>query len=127
MEAFVLLSAKKQLILDVIYKLESKKINTKEALLLLGVSERTLRRYVKKYRKEGVLFLKHGNQGRTAVNRLPSDLKVHVQRLVKEQYFDFNMSHCLERLFPLEKNIASQKHLGIRLSRRNCLRMHRKS
>src|SRR5581483_1470994 len=92
------LSTKKQLRLDVLYKLESKKLTRKEAQTILNVSERTLRRYIKKYREKGVLSLRHGNQGKAPANRLPENLKEQVMHLVRERYYDFNMLHCLEKL-----------------------------
>ena len=91
-------NAQEQLKIDVLYKLDRNKMNFHEALMVLGVSERTLRRYLKKYREKGILFVRHGNQGRAPKNRLPENLKRRVQNLVKEKYYDLNMLHCLEKL-----------------------------
>lgn len=97
-EQVVLLNAKKQLILDVLHRIETEKLEPSEAALVLGISIRTLRRYRKRYRETGVRFLRHGNQGRSPVNRLSSEFKERVQSLIRERYFDFNMLHCRERL-----------------------------
>jgi len=57
-----LVGAKAQLKLDVITKVEQGKIPRKQARQILGKSERTLERYIASFRKEGVVFVRHGNQ-----------------------------------------------------------------
>jgi len=102
------MSAAEQLRLDIVVKVSSGIIERKQAQKILNVSERTLRRYLRDYLKEGVLFIKHGNCGVRPPNCLDVDLKKKVQALVKEKYFDFNMTHCLEKL---------EKDEGIELKR----------
>lgn len=91
-------SSQDHLKIEILYKLDNNKMNFHEAAMVLGVSERTLRRYLKKYRENGLLFIHHGNRGRIPKNRLSEELKRQVQNLVKEKYYDLNMLHCLEKL-----------------------------
>lgn len=92
------MNANEQLTLDVITKVFSSLMNRKMAQQVLGVSERTLERYLQAYRKEGPVFVKHGNCNKTPTNKTVLDLKSKVQILVKEKYYDFNMCHCMEKL-----------------------------
>lgn len=92
------MGAKAQLKLDVVSKVEQGRIPRKQARQVLGKSERTLERYVTKFRKQGVLFVRHGNCGKKPKNKIPDELKRKVLSLVREKYHDFNMAHCLEKL-----------------------------
>jgi len=97
------MGAKAQQKLDVISKVEQGKIPRKQARQILGKSERTLERYLARYRKNGVVFIRHGNQGRRPRNRINEELKQKVLGLVRNKYHDFNMAHCLEKLRDDEK------------------------
>jgi transposase len=92
------MSAKEQLELDVIVKVSTATISRKDGQKILNVTERTLRRYLADYCKHGVLFVQHGNRGRAPKNKAQEVLKLQVQKLVKEKYYDFNLTHCLEKL-----------------------------
>jgi transposase len=92
------INADDQMKIDVICRLENHKINFQEGKMILGVSERTLRRYLKRYREVGISFVHHGNTGRRPANRTPENLKRQVQKFVQEKYYDLNMLHCLEKL-----------------------------
>lgn len=94
----LVVSARGQLRIEILHKLEHGKISLAEAILILGVSERTLRRYRKKYRENGVLSVQHGNKGRAPKNRISEDTKRRLQKLVREKYYDLNMQHYLEKL-----------------------------
>lgn len=69
-----------------------------EAAALLGCSERTVTRRVKKIRLEGALGIKHGNYQKPALNRVDASKRERMLKLAEETYFDFNMTHCLEML-----------------------------
>ncbi len=91
--------ARDQLKLETIYKVAKGEMRPRDAQTLLGVSERTLRRYLAKYKTHGISFLRHGNFRRAPVNRLSVTKKRQVQNLIQDKYFDFNMSHLREKLF----------------------------
>ena len=92
------MSAQDQLKLDVIVKVVSGVFDREKACLILDVSQRTIRRYLKAYMDKGSLFVKHGNYQRSPTNKSSAELKKRALSLVKEKYFDFNMLHCLEKL-----------------------------
>lgn len=93
-----IVKTKDQLKLEVVVKIEAGKLTRNEGQLLLNVSERTLKRYIKDYRDKGIGFLRHGNCLRKPANKTSEQIKSDAQRLVKEKYFDFNMLHALEKI-----------------------------
>jgi transposase len=92
------MSAQEQLQLDIVVKVFSGSMTRGQGQQILNISERTLRRYLRDYWRLGVLFVKHGNCETPPVNRHSVELKQRVQSLVRDKYFDFNMTHCLEKL-----------------------------
>ncbi len=98
MEGGIVLRAKAQLKLDLIYRVSSGQLGRKEAQELLGVSQRTLERNLKQFRLLGVLSVCHGNRMKKPRNKTPEILKERVQALMKDKYFDFNMLHALEKI-----------------------------
>ena len=92
------MTAQEQLTLDIIVKIQSGKMQKKEAQKILNVAERTLRRYIADYLKTGPLSIKHGNYNKAPINQTDAKLKRQVQSLVQEIYFDFNLTHLNEKL-----------------------------
>ena len=72
-----------QLKVEVVHKLSLNQLDLKQAKLLLGVSERTLWRYLAKQKKNPLFFV-HANRGRSPRNKLSPELKAHIQDLVKK-------------------------------------------
>ena len=98
MEGFIV-KAKDQLKLEIVFKIMNGQMPRLDGQVILGVSERTLRRYLRSYNNSGVGFVRHGNSRRSPANLTSVDLKIKVQKLIQETYFDFNMSHLKEKLF----------------------------
>ncbi len=98
MERGIVLSARDQLKLDLIGKVESQTMDRETASMILNVSARTLKRYIKSYREKGVRSVLHANRGKSPANKKPDQLKSLAQQLVKECYYDFNMLHALEKI-----------------------------
>ncbi|HIF9479351.1 TPA: helix-turn-helix domain-containing protein, partial [Photobacterium damselae] len=69
---------------------------------LLNKSRRTIERYLKRYRADGVRFVVHGNTGRAPANKIPDAVKQRVQALIKTKYYDLNMTHLADMLEVLE-------------------------
>jgi len=91
-------NAENQLILDIIQKLFLKKISFETALQVLNVSERTIFRYLKKYEVLGVSFLIHGNSRKIPANKTSAADIEKAKELMKDKYFDFNLTHAMEKL-----------------------------
>jgi transposase len=69
-----------------------------EISMLLNQSERTISRKARRVESKGLLGIKHGNTGRRPKNKKSDLLKAHVCKLIREQYFDYNMLHLRETL-----------------------------
>jgi transposase len=66
MESLVV-GTKDQLRIQIISKISKGMMRANEALILFQVSERTLRRWLRAYEKEGIAFVSHGNKGKIAL------------------------------------------------------------
>lgn len=93
-----MLRVEDQLKLEIVCKVSDGRMNRNEAIRLLSVSERTLRRYLKSYKENGIAFLRHGNFRRAPANKTDQALKRQVQELIRTRYYDFNISHLQEKL-----------------------------
>lgn len=98
MDEGIFMSKQGQLVYRVVSDFLNAKVSRKEAAEILEVRERTISRIARRIENKGMLAAVHGNRGRAAWNRKHDELKGTVMRLVKERYFDFNMTHCLEKL-----------------------------
>ena len=94
----IIMDSKRQLTVDIIAKVATGKMDIIHAATLLSKSRRTIERYVKKYRKVGIQFVVHQNNGRSPANKSSDDVKRTVQALIKEKYFDVNLTHLKELL-----------------------------
>jgi len=94
----IMLDSKSQLSVDIIAKVSEGKITINNAAKLLSRSRRTIERYLTQYQKVGITFIIHGNKGKAPVNKTSNDLKIKVQSLIKEKYYDVNLQHLAELL-----------------------------
>lgn len=92
----VWLSANEEQSIEVLRQVEEKRLERTLACQLLDVSPRTLKRYLRRYRERGLKALAHGNRGRKPSNSYPYEVRAAVQRLMRELFFDFNMTHARE-------------------------------
>lgn len=74
------------------------KLKRQEAAELLEVRERTVTRLARRIEAKGMFATVHGNRNQIPWNKKPEEQKKLVMALVEEKYFDFNMTHCLEKL-----------------------------
>lgn len=74
------------------------KLSRKQAAEVLEVSERSITRMARRVEERGLFAAVHGNRGKAPWNKKDKDLKGSVMELVERRYFDFNMTHCLEKL-----------------------------
>lgn len=98
MNGEIVMGKNEQFKFSIIEDYRNGEISRKEAALLLDKSERTVDRLVAKVNSKGLEGLVHGNRGRTPINKSSEELLLHVGSLVRNKYFDFNMTHCREML-----------------------------
>ena len=92
---------------DVLLKAMAKKITWWEAAEIIGVTDRTMRRWRERLETEGYSGLVDRRKGKPSDKRVPLAKVEQVLRLYQETYFDLNMRHFHEKL--------SEEH-GIELS-----------
>lgn len=81
-----------------IEKFLSGKQRRSDTSILLGQTERTVARKARRVEDKGLLGVKHGNIGKRPANKKSDLIKAHVSKLIKRDYFDYNMSHLQEVL-----------------------------
>ena len=114
MEGLVTLNKKEQKRLMVLNHVEKGKMWGGEAVVVLEVSLRHVRRLLAAYRREGAQALAHGNRGRKPSNTLDGALRRQVIELAGSTYAGCNTQHFTELLSERE---------GIKLSRSTVRRM----
>ena len=94
----VLQGARMAVFLNLLHRWESAELNQAEAAELLGVSERTFRRWRDRYDEEGEAGLLDRRLGRASGKRVPSDRAEEVERLYRERYQGLTVKRFHERL-----------------------------
>jgi transposase len=83
---------------DVLLKAMAKKITWWEAAEIIGVTDRTMRRWRQRLEKGGYSGLVDRRKGKPSDRRVPLATVEKVLRLYQETYFDLNMRHFQEKL-----------------------------
>ena len=64
----------------------------------LGLSERQVRRMVKKVRRRGARALAHASRGRQSPRKMPEALEDRIAEIIRSRYPDFSPLHVAEKL-----------------------------
>ena len=83
---------------DVLLKAMAKKITWLAAAEIIGVSDRTMRRWRIGMEKFGYSGLADRRKGKPSEKRIPVATVEEVLRLYREEYYDFNIRHFHEKL-----------------------------
>jgi len=92
---------------EVILRAMAKKITWWQAAEIIGISDRSMRRWRERYEQHGYDGLLDRRRGKPSEKRVPLALAEQVLGLYRERYFDLNVRHFHEKLV--------EQH-GIRLS-----------
>ena len=84
--------------LNLLHRWESAELNQAEAAELLGVTERTFRRWTRRYEEDGEAGLLDRRLGKSSGKRVPPDRAAEVERLYRERYQGFTVKHFHEHL-----------------------------
>jgi transposase len=95
----ITMSRKEARTLHIIHQALDKKITQGEAAAIIGLSDRQIRRLIKRIRIEGDEGICHQSRGKTSNHRIPKKIKEKALKLFKEKYKDFNPVHATEKLF----------------------------
>ena len=83
---------------DVLLKAMAKKISWADAGEIIGVTDRTMRRWRERLEEHGYDGLVDRRKGRPSPKRVPLKVCEEVLRLYQERYADFNVRHFHEKL-----------------------------
>ena len=84
--------------LEVLSEVAAGALLQREAALELGISERQVRTWMKRFRERGAAGLASGHRGRSAANRIPDAVREAALAQVREQYAGFSAAHAHEHL-----------------------------
>ena len=100
--------------LEVLQRLEEKRMKQHEAAEQLGVSVRQVKRLLRIYRQEGIAGLVSKRRGKPSNNRLAVEVKQQALGLIGERYADFGPKLAHEKLtevHELELSVESVRQL----------------
>jgi transposase len=83
---------------DVFGRCEQGRLSKLEAAELLGINERTFRRWCRRYEEEGEAGLLDRRLGKPSARRVPAGEVEEVERLYRERYEGFTAKHFHEHL-----------------------------
>lgn len=93
-----LMSKKQWKRLDVVERAGRGKLTMGEAAMVLGLSERQVRRLCRAFEAGGRAGLLHGNLGVRPSNRVTEDVRAKIVSLMTKKYAGFNDQHFTEKL-----------------------------
>lgn len=96
------LNMKEQNIYQIIKKLVETNGNKKKAAIRLGCTERYVNKLIIKYKDEGKRGFIHKNSGRKPASTFPIEIKDKIINLYKNEYYDYNWTHFVEKLNEVE-------------------------
>jgi len=89
--------------LHIIHKVLEKKLKQLDAADILGLSDRQIRRIVRKVRKEGDKGIVHKSRGQPSNRTIPKKIKDKVIKFYKDKYRGFGPLFANEKLFEIDK------------------------
>ncbi len=83
---------------EILKRTRSRELNQEEAASVLGVSERTFRRWRERYDETGAEGLYDRRLGKVSARRVPVDTAIEILGLFDTRYFDFTARHFWDKL-----------------------------
>jgi transposase len=102
MDKLLTMSEKEINRLEVIQRVEEKRLLQKEAAEMLGVSERQIRRLVRRYRSAGAKGLASQRRGKASNHQLSAEVKQKGLDLLRGKYRGFGPTLACEKLVEVE-------------------------
>jgi transposase len=112
----ITMSRKEAKRLHIIHQILDKRVTQAEAASLVGVSDRQIRRLVRRIRHEGDEGICHRSRGKASNHRIAGKVKEKALRLFREKYRDFNITHAAEQLGEDERIPISRETLRLWLT-----------
>ena len=102
---------------QLITKVFDRNINQQEAAELLGISDRQVRRIVRRVRVEGERGVIHRLRGRRGCRRISDNVRTRILELYQERYNDFGPTLASEKLLELDHLRVSDETLRLWLAK----------
>jgi len=112
----ITMSRKEARRLHIIRQALDKKISQTEAATLANLSDRQVRRLIKRIRQEGDEGICHRSRGVVSNHRISAKIKEKALLLFREKYKDFNLAHATEQLADSHKITISRETLRLWLN-----------
>lgn len=97
--------------LHIIQKVLDKELKQVEAVEILNLTDRQIRRIIKRVRKEGNTGVIHKSRCRISNRTLPKRIKDKAIKLYREKYWDYGPTFATEKLFEIENVKISDETL----------------
>jgi len=95
----------------IIHKVLDNELKQVKAAEFLSLSDRQIRRIVKRVRKEGEIGVIHKSRGRVSSRAIPKRIKDRVIKLYREKYWDYGPTLASEKLLETDKVKISDETL----------------
>jgi len=112
---------------QVIQRSLRREITQAKASELLELSERHIRRLVKRVRLKGMRALVHGNRGQPSPRKMKAELVERIALIIGEQYPDFAPLHATEKLWERHKVRVSREKVRQIMMERGIWKRRRRS
>lgn len=103
--------------LHILHQAVSKKISQVTAAELICLSDRQVRRMIKRVIEEGDDGICHRSRGKASNHRIPKKIKARTLKLFQTQYKDFNLVHATEKLFEVHGIAINDETLRLWLNK----------
>ncbi|MFC1643511.1 ISNCY family transposase [Chlamydiota bacterium] len=88
----------------IIQQVTGRIINQQKAAELIGVTDRQVRRLIKRYKEEGIQGVVHRSRGMPGNRGISCEVKEQIVDICKEKYYDFGPTFAAEKLYEIEGN-----------------------
>lgn len=102
--------------LHIIHQALDEQITQAEAARFIDISDRQIRRMIRRIREEGDEGICHRSRGKASNRRMPKKVKGRVLKLFKQEYADFNLAHATEKLSEVHGIAISDETLRLWLN-----------
>ena len=100
----IITMSKKELArLPIIHKAMEKRLTQVKAAEMLALSERQIRRLIRKIERGGDQAIIHQNRGKASPAKLPEEKALAIISIIKKKYHDFGPTFAAEKLWEREK------------------------
>jgi len=107
----IMMSQKELKRLYVIHNVLDKKLKQIEAADILNLSDRQIRRIVKRIKKEGDIGIIHKSRSKVSNRAISKKIRDEVIKLYKDRYKGFGPTFATEKLFEIDKIKISDETL----------------